>query len=91
MQTFWKWWVRNLALVALVASLAAGSYEAVDWSIALSSACTLALIAKAADTLYRSARKRTERAAVAMELDEARKRLVHSSAVSARMRGNRTG
>lgn len=89
MQTFWKWWVRNVALAALVLALAGGFYEAVDWSIALSSAFTLAIVAKAADTLYRARRRRAERAAVAAELEEARNRLIHSSAVSARMRGNR--
>lgn len=89
MAIFWKWGVRNIALVFTAFSLVLGYAGAADWSIALVSAMIWALIAKAADSLYQVNRGRARRKAIVIELSEARRRSVSRSTFEGRMRGNR--
>ena len=89
MAIFWKWGIRNLALIGTAFSLVFGFAGAADWSIALAAATVWALVAKAADSLYQVNRGRARRKAIIIELAEARRRSVSRSTFESRMRGNR--
>jgi hypothetical protein len=56
---FWKLWVRTPAALGAAGAFALGAYGAVDWGLALTTACLGACIAKAASSI---ARRRAEQA-----------------------------
>lgn len=85
MQTFWKWPVRNLALVIGAASLAAGYFAVASWALALAVTCVLALLAKAADSCYQAAARRAQRKAIVSELAQARSHKRAATAAGQRM------
>ena len=67
MVTFWLWGVRNLFVVLAALALLAGQQGAADWSIALTTALGLALIAEVGNRFGRRAYAKKRRKTAARE------------------------
>jgi hypothetical protein len=84
MQRFWKWGVRNPAVLGIALSIGAGMAGIFDLALGLSLACGFGFVAKMADAFYRGYLRRARRQAVVIELEAARQRLVQRPAARER-------
>jgi hypothetical protein len=87
MQGFWKWGVRNPAVLGVALAIGAGMAGVWDLAFGFSLACGFGFVAKIADAFYRSHLRRARRRAMMIELEAAKQRLVQRPTPQSRPRG----